>query len=74
MSEQIAIGQRWKERDGRFNRIVTVVGFDPVSGKVLISYAGKTTKAKPERFNGKSGGYALVSPALAGNPADTAAD
>lgn len=59
--EHIKIGQRWKEVDPRMNRVVEVVGFDRDSGKILILYAGKTTKAKPERFNGKRGGYALVS-------------
>lgn len=60
-NEHIRIGQRWRERDGRFNRIVTVAGFCQETGKVVIEYAGKKTKARADRFNGKSGGYELLS-------------
>lgn len=50
-------GQTWREVDPRFELRVTVVGFCEESGKVMIEYVGKVTKAKRERFNGKRGGY-----------------
>ncbi|KQW19732.1 MULTISPECIES: hypothetical protein [Pseudomonas] len=56
----IEVGQTWREVDPRFERRVTVVGFCEESGKVKIECAGKVTKAKRERFNGKRGGYELV--------------
>ncbi|SCB30762.1 hypothetical protein [Rhizobium lusitanum] len=63
MSE-IKIGQVWQEIDPRFPNMPpkTVVGFE--EGKVLLSTGGlfgkRKTKAKPERFNGKRGGYRLI--------------
>lgn len=56
----IEVGQTWREVDPRSDRLVKVVGFCEESGKVKIEYAGKVTKAKRERFNGKRGGYELV--------------
>ncbi len=56
----IEVGQTWREVDPRFDRRVKVVGFCEESGKVKIEYGGKVTKAKRERFNGKRGGYELV--------------
>lgn len=60
---EIKIGQVWQEVDPHFPNLPhkTVVGFD--DGKVIISTSGlfnRTTKAKPERFNGKRGGYRLI--------------
>ncbi|WP_196217498.1 MULTISPECIES: hypothetical protein [Pseudomonas syringae group] len=54
-------GQVWSEVTPGYTRHVKVIGFCSQSGKVEIESAGKTTLARPERFNGKSGGYALVS-------------
>jgi len=56
----IEIGQTWREVDLRFDRRVKVVGFCEETGKVKIESAGKITKAKRERFNGKHGGYEFV--------------
>jgi hypothetical protein len=65
---EIAQGQCWKERDGRFNRTVVIVAvnrdagrvairtIDPVSGMV----AGRLTWASIARFNGKVGGYVFA--------------
>lgn len=67
MSEKNTIreGQIWQEVDPRFPNLVhkKVLGFDP-DGKVLlrpVEMFSRTTRAKPERFNGKRGGYRLVS-------------
>jgi len=64
MTTEIKIGQVWQEIDSRpgtaFHR--TVVGIAP-DGRVILGYAHGsrlTTKAKPERFNGKRGGYQLI--------------
>lgn len=57
---EVEVGQIWREVDPRFDRRVKVVGFCEESGKIKIEYAGKVTKAKLERFNGKRGGYELV--------------
>lgn len=55
------IGSVWKEADPRFERKVKVIGKDPITGKIIIEHAGRTTKADPKRFNGKRGGYSFVS-------------
>jgi hypothetical protein len=64
---EIKIGQEWKDLDPRntVDRILTIAGFDEATGKVLIKPRGDRSnrapsKAKPERFNGKRGGYVLV--------------
>jgi len=65
MTLGIKVGQIWQEVDPRFvGPHKTVAGFDP-DGKVQLSVqvgVGKVriTKAKPERFNGKRGGYQLI--------------
>ena len=54
-----AVGSRWKERDRRVERTIQVVRHDPANRRVRI-YCVETEQlswAKPERFNGKSGGY-----------------
>lgn len=67
----IEVGQRWREVDPRFNRIVAIVEIDERGeGSVLLRNATKTggqgsrgyrtTWAKLSRFNGKRGGYAPV--------------
>ena len=64
-------GDIWKEVDPRFSRHIMVLGVDD-SGKVRLKTCyrapetvgwaafGPVRKAKPERFNGKRGGYSLV--------------
>jgi hypothetical protein len=57
-------GQLWQEVDPRFPELPhkRVLGFSP-EGKVLLKPDGiftRVTKAKPERFNGKRGGYRLI--------------
>lgn len=54
---ELEIGQKWQEVDPRFERVVTVTGFDVLNDKVLLN--GRT-KAKLSRFNGKRGGYKPV--------------
>lgn len=58
---EIKIGQKWKENDPRFLRVVEVMGFDE-NGKVIIKTinTGRITKAMPQRFNGKRGCYAIL--------------
>ena len=54
-----AVGSRWKERDRRVERTIQVVRHDPANRRVRI-YCVETEQlswAKPERFNGRSGGY-----------------
>lgn len=56
------VGSKWKERDRRIKRTVEVVRHDVANGRVRI-YCLETDQlswAKPERFNGKSGGYAPI--------------
>ena len=57
---QFWIGQRWKEKDKRFDRIVEVVGWDIPRGRVKIKYV-RTTWALAYRFgSGRSNGYSLI--------------
>lgn len=54
-----AVGSKWKELDRRVKRTVQIVRHDPAKRRVRI-YCLETQQlswAKPERFNGKSGGY-----------------
>jgi hypothetical protein len=69
MGMEIKIGQQWKEVDPRFERVVEVVeiaptGVRPVKIKTVGSSnanaIGRTTWADAGRFNGKRGGYALI--------------
>jgi hypothetical protein len=56
------VGSKWKERDRRVQRTVEVVRHDLGKRRVRI-YCPQTDQlswAKPERFNGKSGGYSPV--------------
>jgi hypothetical protein len=53
------VGSKWQERDLRVKRTVQVVRHDIENRRVRI-YCAQTEQlswAKPERFNGKSGGY-----------------
>jgi hypothetical protein len=65
MQEEIKIGQKWQEVDNRFVRILEVAGFCDKTGKVICKTIepenGRKTKAMKERFNGKQGGYKLIS-------------
>jgi len=66
MDIKIEIGQKWREVDPRFTRILTVVDFiygadSEVSRVVIKNAKGHITRAMPSRFNGKRGGYELVS-------------
>ena len=56
------IGSEWKDRDLRVKRTLRVVRYDPEKRRVRIHCIETDilTWAKPERFNGKSGGYARV--------------
>jgi hypothetical protein len=65
---EIAVGQKWREVDPRFTRVVEVVGTDHLGflgiGAVQIQtvYPEKSARrswARLSRFNGKRGGYAL---------------
>lgn len=52
-------GQKWKELDNRFQRVVEVTGWDEQREKVQLN--GRTWAAL-KRFNGKSQGYEPLSP------------
>jgi hypothetical protein len=54
------IGSKWKELDLRVERTVEVIRYDVPRGRVRINCieTQRLGWAKPERFNGKSGGYA----------------
>ena len=56
------IGSKWKERDPRARRTIQVIRYDPTRRRVRIHCMETQTLswAKPERFNGKSGGYAMI--------------
>lgn len=65
MSAEIREGQIWQEVDPRYPNAVhkRVCGFD-AQGKIIlqpVGIAGRVTRAKPERFNNKRGGYRLIS-------------
>jgi hypothetical protein len=53
------VGSKWKEVDTRVQRTVEIIRHDLANGRVRINCleTQKLTWAKPERFNGKSGGY-----------------
>ena len=53
------IGSRWKDLDRRVKRTIQVVRLDPGKRRVRIHCieTDVLSWAKPERFNGKSGGY-----------------
>jgi len=65
MQEEIKIGQKWQEVENRFVRILEVTGFCEQTGKVICKTIepanGRKTKAMKGRFNGKRGGYKLIS-------------
>ena len=53
------IGSKWQDRDRRAKRTVEVIRLDPDNRRVRIHCieTDVLSWAKPERFNGKSGGY-----------------
>jgi hypothetical protein len=53
------VGSKWKEVDTRVQRTIEVIRHDMANRRVRINCieTQKLTWAKPERFNGKSGGY-----------------
>jgi len=53
------VGSKWKEIDTRVKRTIEVIRHDLQNGRVRINCleTQRLTWAKPERFNGKSGGY-----------------
>jgi hypothetical protein len=56
------VGSKWKEADLRVARTVQVVRHDLTNGRVRINCleTQRLTWAKPQRFNGKSGGYVKI--------------
>lgn len=54
-----AVGSRWHDRDRRAKRTVEVIRLDVAKKRVRIHCieTDVLSWAKPERFNGKSGGY-----------------
>ncbi|HLS87742.1 MAG TPA: hypothetical protein VK043_15670 [Burkholderiales bacterium] len=61
------IGSKWIERDNRKARTIEVIRYDTDKRRVRIHCIETETLswAKPERFNGKSGGYMPVAAAKA---------
>jgi len=59
MSPFPPIGSRWQDRDRRAKRTVEVIRLDVAKKRVRIHCieTDVLSWAKPERFNGKSGGY-----------------
>lgn len=55
---EIKLGQRWREADRRYTRVVTVIAIDEANKRVQIQWVVKTW-ARLDRFNGKSNGYKL---------------
>jgi hypothetical protein len=56
------VGSEWKDRDLRVQRTVRVVRYDVERRRVRIHCIETDilSWAKPERFNGKSGGYSKI--------------
>ena len=56
------IGSKWRELDARVKRTVEIIRYDKSKGLIRINCieTQRLSWAKPERFNGKSGGYARV--------------
>jgi hypothetical protein len=61
-SQYPAVGSKWKEVDLRVSRTIQVVRYDLENARVRINCleTQRLTWAKPERFNGKRGGYEPV--------------
>lgn len=54
---ELAIGQKWREVDKRFTRIVEVRSWIKNPAMVLIKCSNRRTWAKLSRFNGKTHCY-----------------
>ena len=59
------VGSTWQDRDRRAKRTVQVIRIDAANRRVRIHCieTDVLSWAKPERFNGKSGGYQPVASA-----------
>jgi hypothetical protein len=57
-----AFSSKWKELDSRVERTVEVVRYDHAKPRIRIVCleTQRLSWAKPERFNGKPGGYAKL--------------
>jgi hypothetical protein len=60
--EYPGIGSKWKDLHSPVERTVQVIRYDHAKPRVRIAciQTQRLSWAKPERFNGKSGGYAKV--------------
>ena len=58
------VGSKWKDMDARVTRTLQVIRYDTEKGRIRINCleTQRLTWAKPERFNGKKGGYAPLKP------------
>ncbi len=56
---ELKTGQKWREKDSRFHRVVEITGWDADKQKVQLN--GRTWAAL-KRFNGKTSGYEPLSP------------
>jgi hypothetical protein len=56
------IGSKWIDLHSNVERIVEVIRYDPARPRIRIAclQTQRLSWAKPERFNGKSGGYAKI--------------
>ena len=56
------VGSKWRELDSRVQRTIEIIRYDKAKGLIRINCieTQRLSWAKPERFNGKSGGYARV--------------
>jgi hypothetical protein len=61
-NEYPPVGSKWRELDGRVVRTIQVIRHDLENARVRINCleTQRLTWAKPERFNGKSGGYKKI--------------
>ena len=61
------IGSKWRELDARVKRTVEIIRYDKSKGLIRINCieTQRLSWAKPERFNGKKGGYAPLKPSQA---------
>jgi len=58
------IGSKWTERSTRVKRTLEVIRYDTAKGRIRINCieTQRLSWARPDRFNGKSGGYAPLKP------------
>jgi hypothetical protein len=56
------IGSKWKDLHSNVERIVEVIRYDHAKPRIRIAciQTQRLSWAKPERFNGKSGGYVKI--------------